>query len=69
MTHPLGMLMSTNLIVPFHEIPSVEWFTGALDALARFYRFVSLAESKALREANSAGNFAARKSKSRSGAP
>lgn len=56
MTHPLGMLMSTNLIVPFHEIPSVEWFTGALDALARFYRFVSLADVVASLRGERGGN-------------
>jgi peptidoglycan/xylan/chitin deacetylase (PgdA/CDA1 family) len=40
--HPLAPITSTNLVVPFHEVPSVEWFRRALDSLARFYRFADL---------------------------
>lgn len=47
MNHPLTLFTSTNLVVAFHEIPSAAWFGSALDALARFYRFVNLAEVEA----------------------
>ena len=40
--HPLSPVMSTNLVVPFHEVPSADWFRSALDSLGRFYRFVDL---------------------------
>lgn len=40
--HPLSVVTSTNLVIPFHEVPSPAWLEAALRVLARFYRFVSL---------------------------
>lgn len=40
--HPLSPVMSTNLVVAFHTVPSAGWFESALRAIGRFYRFVSL---------------------------
>ena len=45
--HPLAPFASTNLVVPFHEVPSPRWFRDALDSLARFYRFVDMPEIEA----------------------
>ncbi|HEX6512902.1 MAG TPA: polysaccharide deacetylase family protein [Chloroflexota bacterium] len=42
--HPLSPLMSTNLVVPFHVIPSKEWFRTTLRMLGRFYSFISAQE-------------------------
>ena len=44
MKHPLGAFRSVNLVVPFHEVPSRDWFVNALQIIGRFYRFVSLAD-------------------------
>jgi peptidoglycan/xylan/chitin deacetylase (PgdA/CDA1 family) len=47
MSHPLRPFRSINLVVPFHEVPSREWFLNALDIIGRFYRFISLSELEA----------------------
>jgi peptidoglycan/xylan/chitin deacetylase (PgdA/CDA1 family)/SAM-dependent methyltransferase len=42
--HPLSVVASTNLVVPFHALPSATWFESAVRVLSVFYRFVSLAD-------------------------
>ena len=40
--HPLRPIMSTNLILYFHDVPSAGWFRNALRAVKRVYKFVSI---------------------------
>src|SRR5262245_31515968 len=40
-------VMPVNLAVPFHDMPSREWFVRALQMIGRFYRFVTLEELEA----------------------
>jgi peptidoglycan/xylan/chitin deacetylase (PgdA/CDA1 family) len=54
--HPLAPFASTNLVVPFHEVPSPRWFREALDSLARFYRFVDMPEIEACATGRAAAN-------------
>ncbi|MGQ0736169.1 MAG: polysaccharide deacetylase family protein [Acidobacteriota bacterium] len=44
MRHPLSVFTSTNLVVPFHEVPSATWLERVLGTLSRRYRFVSLSD-------------------------
>jgi peptidoglycan/xylan/chitin deacetylase (PgdA/CDA1 family) len=54
--HPLAPIASTNLVVPFHEVPSPQWFRDALDSLARFYRFVDMPAIEACAAGRRGGN-------------
>lgn len=40
--HPLTPFTSTNLVMTFHTVPSAAWFRGALQAIGRVYRFISV---------------------------
>ena len=40
--HPLSLVMSTNLVLVFHEMPSKDWFRTALKMIGRIYRFISM---------------------------
>ncbi len=40
--HPLSPVMSTNLILHFHAVPSAGWFRNTLSAIKRVYRFITM---------------------------
>ncbi|KPJ59527.1 MAG: hypothetical protein AMJ46_10965 [Latescibacteria bacterium DG_63] len=42
--HPLAPLMSTNLVLLFHIVPSADWFAATLKRVGSFYRFISAEE-------------------------
>ena len=42
--HPLSPVISTNLVMTFHSVPSGAWFRRALEAIGRWYRFVGVEE-------------------------
>ena len=44
MQHPLSPVISTNLVMTFHSVPSGAWFRRALEAIGRWYRFVGVEE-------------------------
>jgi peptidoglycan/xylan/chitin deacetylase (PgdA/CDA1 family) len=40
--HPLSLFRSTNLVIYFHVVPSIDWFRSTLRAIKSIYKFISI---------------------------
>ena len=40
--HPLNPFTSTNLVLLFHVVPSINWFRSTLRTLKKIYKFISV---------------------------
>ena len=40
--HPLSLLTSTNLVIFFHTVPSLNWFRSAVRTIKSIYKFISI---------------------------
>lgn len=40
--HPLSLFTSTNLVIHFHTIPSLNWFSDTLRTIKGFYKFIPI---------------------------
>lgn len=44
--HPLGLMISTNLVLHFHVVSSMEWFSNTIKTISKIYNFVSIEDVK-----------------------
>jgi len=45
--HPLNLLTSTNLVLLFHVVPSIDWFRSTLRTIDSIYKFISIEDIEA----------------------
>jgi len=50
--HPLSPIMSTNLVITFHVIPSKEWFRETLRTINKVYKFIPISDIESYYHSN-----------------